>query len=142
MYQKGVSPIEPILELMCEMDVVLISLGLTLALLGISRHLIMQCPDTIKRSSQLRISETACTHKLQNTPSTVQNFCFMRNRIALRKYRKEAPDDNDSHSFLFFFIDGQTTRRKWNETKETTIRTLTRIKIFNCYFGNMGACRL
>ncbi|MDN4073835.1 hypothetical protein [Fictibacillus terranigra] len=136
------SPIEPIFELLCEMDVMLISLGLTLALLGISRHIMMQCPETIKKSSQPKITDQNKTLKIRLNPSLVQNFCFMRNHVTHRKYLKEAPDDNDSHSFLLLQSEAKPTRRKRNETKETTVRTRTRITAFYNDSRDMGTGRV
>jgi hypothetical protein len=86
---------DALIELLFNMDVLLLSLSIAFTFI-IGGHLSsLASAKVIDKSNQLKETKGSRFKQLIEDPHLVQNYCFIRNNIALQMFKKESPDDKE-----------------------------------------------
>jgi hypothetical protein len=85
---------DALIELLFNMDVLLFSLSVALTFIIGGHFSSLMSAKVIHKSNQLKTKERPFK-KLVQDPHLVQNYCFIRNNIALQMFKKESPNDKE-----------------------------------------------
>lgn len=90
------------LELLCNMDAILLSISIALTFIVVEQFYTFVSSRVAHKSNRPEKRDRYCLEKIMTDPRLVQNYCFIRNEIARKMFRKETPDDKEGHLHSLF----------------------------------------
>ncbi|KZE63989.1 hypothetical protein AWM68_12825 [Fictibacillus phosphorivorans] len=90
------------LDLLCNMDALLLSVSFALTFIIVGQLYSFVSSSVVHKSNRPQKTAGIQLEKVMTDPRLVQNYCFIRDEIARKMFRKETPDDKEGHVHSLF----------------------------------------
>ncbi len=90
------------LDLLYYMDTLLLSVSIALTFIIARQLYSFVSSSVVHKSNRPNKTDGDCLYKVITDDRLVQNYCFIRDEIARKMFRKETPDDKEGHVHSLF----------------------------------------
>ena len=90
------------LDLLCYMDTLLLSVSIALTYIIVGQLYSFVSSAVVHKSNRPNKTDGNYLYKVITDARLVQNYCFIRDEIARKMFRKETPDDKEGHLHSLF----------------------------------------